>query len=102
MARRLDLDDLCRNWAACRAAVLPHACDRDGRETATGQVFPEIDVELHGDVHETTITRAKPPRQLNEHTSRYRNTLVVTKADGYWLICGYRSDPRTSGCVTAT
>jgi Na+-translocating ferredoxin:NAD+ oxidoreductase RnfD subunit len=69
---------------------------------ATGQVFPEIDVELQGEIHERTITRSKPRLQLREHITPYRHTLVVTKAGGYWLICGYRSDPRTSACVTAT
>lgn len=68
----------------------------------TGQVFPEINVELQGDVHKTTITRSKPPRQLAAATHPSRNTLVVTKAGGYWLICGDRSDPRTSTCPTTT
>jgi hypothetical protein len=68
----------------------------------TGQVSPEIDVELRGDRHETTVTRSKPTRRLAEHTTPYRNTFVVTKAGGYWLVCGNRTDPRTSTCVTTT
>ena len=68
----------------------------------SGQVFPEIDVELAGAVHTTTLTRSRPTSQTTEHTTPYRNTLVVTKADGYWLICGNRTDPRTSACATAT
>jgi len=67
-----------------------------------GQVFPEIDVELRGERHETTVTRSNPPRQLAEHTIPYRNTFVVTKGGGYWLVCGNRTDPRTSTCVTTT
>jgi hypothetical protein len=69
---------------------------------ATGQVFPEIDVELQGDIHETTVTRSIPPRQLAAHAGRYRNTFVVTEAGGSWLICGNRSDRRTAACVTTT
>jgi len=69
---------------------------------ATGQVFPEIDVELQGARHETTFTRSKPTRRLAEHTTPYRNTFVVTKGGGYWLICGNRTDRRTSTCVTTT
>ncbi|MGO9875520.1 MAG: hypothetical protein ACLPVY_17160 [Acidimicrobiia bacterium] len=68
----------------------------------SGQVFPEIDVELQGVVHETTFTRSKTPRRLADHARRYLNTLVVTKGGGHWLICGNRSDPRTAACVTAT
>jgi len=68
----------------------------------TGQVFPEIDVELRGVVHETTFTRSNTPRRLADHARRYLNTLVVTKAGGHWLICGNRSDPRTAACVTTT
>ncbi len=68
----------------------------------TGQVFPEIDVELRGVVDETTFTRSKTPRRLADHAGRYLNTFVVTKAGGHWLICGNRSDPRTAACVTAT
>jgi Na+-translocating ferredoxin:NAD+ oxidoreductase RnfD subunit len=69
---------------------------------ATGQVFPEIDVALQGDRHETTITRSTPRRQLAERVGDYRNTFVVTKVAGDWLICGNRSDPRTAACVTVT
>jgi hypothetical protein len=67
---------------------------------ATGQVFPEIDVELQGSKRETTITRSNPPRQLSEHITPYRDTLVVTKTGRYWLICGPRADRRTSTCIT--
>ena len=67
-----------------------------------GQVFPEIDVALDGAVHTTTLSRSRRPHQLAEHTEQYHNTLVVTKTDDYWLICGNRSDPRTSACITTT
>lgn len=66
----------------------------------TGQVFPEIDVTVQGDLRETTITRSTPHRRLAVHAAPFRNTFVVTKLAGFWLICGYRSDRRTSSCVT--
>ncbi len=69
---------------------------------ATGQVFPEIDLTLQGELHETTLTRSSPARQLAQHSQAFRNTFVVAKRGGLWLICGYRSDPRTANCVTAT
>jgi len=69
---------------------------------ATGQVFPEIDVELQGQIHEMTVTRSIPHRQLAVRAGRYRNTFVVTNVGGFWLICGNRSDRRTAACVTAT
>ncbi len=69
---------------------------------ATGQVFPEIDVELQGNKRDTTITRSNPPRQLSEHSTPYRDTLVVTKTGRYWLICGPRADRRTATCITQT
>jgi hypothetical protein len=67
----------------------------------TGQVFPEIDVALQGEVREATITRSSPERQLGVHVAPFQNTFVVTKLAGFWLICGYRSDRRTSSCVTS-
>jgi hypothetical protein len=69
---------------------------------ATGQIFPEIDLTLQGQQYETTISRSTPARQIAEHTSPFRNTFVVAKRGGYWLICGYRSDPETANCVTTT
>jgi hypothetical protein len=69
---------------------------------ATGQVFPEIDVELQGTRRDTTITRSNPPRQLSERIIPYRDTLAVTKTGGYWLICGPRADRRTATCITQT
>ena len=67
----------------------------------TGQVFPEIDVTLEGDLRETTITRSIPHRPTSEHAAAFQNTFVVTKLGGFWLVCGYRSDRRTTSCVTA-
>jgi len=69
---------------------------------ATGQAFPEIDITLQGDQHETTSTRSNPPRQIAERTTPFQNTFVAAKRGGYWLICGYRSDPRTANCITIT
>jgi hypothetical protein len=69
---------------------------------ATGQVFPEIDVELQGTQRDTTITRSNPPRQLSDHLTPYHDTLVVTKTGHYWLICGPRADRRTATCITQT
>jgi len=68
----------------------------------TGQAFPEIDVELQGDIHQTTVTRSMPPRPLAARAGHYRNTFVVAQAGGVWLICGNRSDRRTAACVTTT
>jgi Na+-translocating ferredoxin:NAD+ oxidoreductase RnfD subunit len=69
---------------------------------ATGQRSPEIDVTLQGERRETTLTRSAHPRQMFAHTTPFRNTFVVSQRGGYWLICGYRADPRTASCVTAT
>jgi hypothetical protein len=87
-------------------AVVPtyhftHAVVRVARREV-GQKFPEIDVDLQGDVREVTITRSNPPHPLSERHISYRNAFVVTKAAGYWLICGNRSDRRTAACVTTT
>jgi hypothetical protein len=67
-----------------------------------GQVFPEIDVELQGDMNRTTVTRTIPPRDLAARASPFRNTFVVANSGGAWLICGNRSDRRTAACVTTT
>ncbi len=67
---------------------------------ATGQVFPEVDLTLEGDVRETTLSRSSPPRRLAATTHAFRNTFVVAKRGGFWLICGDRSDPRTRSCIT--
>ncbi len=69
---------------------------------ATGQIFPEIDLTLQGEQRETIRTRSTPRRAIAEHTTPFRKTFVVARRGGYWLICGYRSDPRTANCVTAT
>ena len=78
-----------------------HAIVRVARREV-GQKFPEIDVDLQGDVREATITRSNPSRRVSERQIAYRNTFVVTKAGGYWVICGNRSDRRTAACVTTT
>jgi len=78
-----------------------HAIVRVARREV-GQKFPEIDVDLQGDVRDATITRSNPPRRVSERQIAYRNTFVVTKAGGYWVICGNRSDRRTAACVTTT
>ena len=71
-------------------------------QRTSGQKYPEIDVTLQGDQHQTTITRTKVPRRPRARiTPRFRDTFVVTKADSHWLVCGRRSDPRTVACVTA-
>jgi Na+-translocating ferredoxin:NAD+ oxidoreductase RnfD subunit len=69
---------------------------------ATGQRSPEIDVTLQGERRETTLTRSAHPRQISGRTAPFRNTFVVSQRGGYWLICGYRADPRTASCVTPT
>ncbi len=66
----------------------------------TGQHFPEIDVELQGDVRETILTRSAPTRRLDERTRLYDETLVVSGIGRDWLVCGHRSDRRTAACVT--
>jgi hypothetical protein len=68
---------------------------------ATGQAFPEVDIALEGELRESTFTRSAPPRQLGERTTPFRNTFVVTKLGGFWIICGFHADPRTGFCVTA-
>jgi len=69
---------------------------------STGQAFPEIDLTLHGDQRQTTSTRSNPIHQIVVRTTPFQRTFVVAKRGGYWLICGYRSDPRTASCTTAT
>ena len=69
---------------------------------SVGQAFPEIDVQLRGVVHETTISGSSPPRTLTQRTVPFRRTFVVSEVGSTWLVCGDRSDPRTSVCVTKT
>jgi len=54
-----------------------------------GQEYPEIDITLRGQVQSAA-----------RGATAFAKTLVVAKRNGRWLVCGDRSDPRTSGCVT--
>jgi Na+-translocating ferredoxin:NAD+ oxidoreductase RnfD subunit len=69
---------------------------------SVGQAFPEIDVQLRGEVRETTLSGSSPPKILSERTVPFRRTFVVSEAGSTWLVCGDRSDARTSACITKT
>ncbi len=67
----------------------------------SGQVFPEIDVDLRGRRTYTTYRRAGAPHVLHVSTSPFHEVYVVARSSTSWLVCGARTDPRTAACITA-